>query len=70
MQVQHEIGHFFGKNTNGKIKVKVIHDHRRSQDFLLGGALTTNHMHDVIRSFQKRNFFVGQRYRRMEDLKP
>ena len=26
MQAQHEIGNFFAKNTNGKIKVKIIHD--------------------------------------------
>ena len=26
MQVQHEIGNFFAKNTNGKIRVRVIHD--------------------------------------------
>ena len=26
MQVQHKIGKFFTKNTNGKIKVRVIHD--------------------------------------------
>ena len=26
MQVQHEIGNLFAKNTNGKIKIRVIHD--------------------------------------------
>ena len=44
--------------------------HRRSQDFWLGGAQTTNHMQWRHQKFSKKELFVGQRYHRMEDLKP
>ena len=33
MQVQHEIGNYFAKNTNGKIKVRVIHDTFKLKSF-------------------------------------
>ena len=33
MQVQHEIGKYFAKNTNGKIKVRVIHDTFKLKSF-------------------------------------
>ena len=33
MQVQHEIGNFFAKNTNGKMKVRVINDTFKLKSF-------------------------------------
>ena len=33
MQVQHEIGNYFAKNTNGKIKVRVIRDTFKLKSF-------------------------------------
>ena len=33
MQAQHEIGNYFAKNTNGKIKVRVIHDTFKLKSF-------------------------------------
>ena len=33
MQVQHVIGNYFAKNTNGKIKVRVIHDTFKLKSF-------------------------------------
>ena len=39
-------------------------------EVLIGGGLKTQiTRNDVIKIFPKRKFFVGQRYRRMEDLK-
>ena len=35
MQVQHEIGNYFAKNTNGKIKDRVIHDTFKLKSFFL-----------------------------------
>ena len=35
-----------------------------------GGPKPQITCNDVIRNFQKSNFLWGQRYRRMEDLKP
>ena len=49
--------------------LEYTHQHRRSQDFWLGGAQTTNHMQWRHQKFSKKEVFVGQRYRRMEDLK-
>ena len=42
------------------------HQRRRSQDFWLGGAQTTNHMQCRYQKFSKKELFVGQGYRRME----
>ena len=35
-----------------------------------GGTKPQTTCNDVIRNFRKKELFVGQRYRRMEDLKP
>ena len=44
--------------------------YRRSQDFLIGGG--PNHRSNAMTSsvIFKKELFVGQRYRRTEDLKP
>ena len=49
---------------------QVLPVHRRSQDFWLGGAQTTNHMQLRHQKFSKKELFVEQKYRIMEDLKP
>ena len=42
--------------------------HKRTQDFSLGRPKPQITCYDVIKNFQEK-VFVGQRYRRMEDLK-
>ena len=44
-------------------------EYRRSQDFWLGWAQITNHMQWRHQKFSKKEVFVGQKYRRTEDLK-
>ena len=44
--------------------------HRCSPDFRLGGGQNTSHMQWRHQKLRKRNFLLGQRYRRMEDQKP
>ena len=43
--------------------------HRRTRNFWLGEAETTNHLQWRHQKFSNEEGFVGQRYRRMEDLK-
>ena len=60
----------FTKNFFGKL-LSSMWQNRRSQDFWLGGGgQTTNHMQWRHQKFSKKELFCGQRYRRMEDLKP
>ena len=64
----------FGRDSSSGNFLFELHisacDHRLSLDFWFGEAQTINHMQRCHPKFSKKELFVGQRYRRMEDLKP
>ena len=57
------------KKRSSKIFFRRSPIYWRTPEFLVGEAKTTNHMKLRHQNFSKEEVFVGQRYRRMENLK-